>query len=146
MPQITSEQDLMRENARRLFAAPDGLARVRRSAEDWPGVDKKVWREFAAAGWLSLLLPEDKGGMGGNAIDFVTLMEGLGDLLPPEPVAPALTTVPLLAACVTEPAQIARRGAERRTNRTCLDGRAGVPVRSGAPADSRCALGRRADL
>ena len=105
MPQITDDQRLMRDNARRMFAGADGLARTRRAAENWPHVDKAVWREFAAMGWLSLLLPEAKEGMGGSASDFVVLMEGLGDLLPPEPVGPALTTAPLLAACATQLAE-----------------------------------------
>lgn len=105
MPQITDDQWLMRDNARRIFAGDNGLARTRRTAEDWPRIDKAVWREFAAMGWLSLLVPEAKEGMGGSASDFVVLMEGLGDLLPLEPVGPALTTAPLLAACATKLAE-----------------------------------------
>jgi alkylation response protein AidB-like acyl-CoA dehydrogenase len=99
MPLISDDQRLMCDNIRRLFAGAGGVARARRVADECPYVDKTVWREFVALGWLSLLLPEDEGGMGGSAADFVILMEAVADLLPPEPIVPALAAAPLLAAC-----------------------------------------------
>lgn len=104
MPQITEDQRLIVDSARRLFAGTDERARARRAAANWPRLDKTVWSEFASMGWLALLLPEANEGMGGNASDFVVLMEGVADLLPPEPVGPAMAIVPLLAACATKSA------------------------------------------
>jgi hypothetical protein len=105
MPEITGDQALMVEHARRLFAPGDGFARVRRAVSNWPEVDGTVWDEFVAKGWLLLLVPEDRGGMGGSTSDFIVLMEGLGPLLSAEPTGSALPTIQLLASCRTQPAE-----------------------------------------
>ena len=104
MPALTADQILLRDNARRLFQSRDGFALLRRQSASWPEVDTTFWREIATMGWLGLLLDEPSGGLSGSALDLVALLEGIGDLLPPEPVLPVMATLPLLAVCDTRQA------------------------------------------
>lgn len=51
------------------------------------GVDREAWAAFAELGWLSLTVPEDKGGLGGTAEDMAVLSMTLGSKLVVEPFA-----------------------------------------------------------
>jgi len=49
------------------------------------GFDLDTWRQFAELGWLSLPFAEEDGGIGGNALDMMVVMEELGRGLVAEP-------------------------------------------------------------
>ena len=56
MPQITADRSHMLTSATKLFGASGSGPRVHPESENWTEVDRTLWREFAAMGWLSLLV------------------------------------------------------------------------------------------
>lgn len=78
--------------------APRGgdLKRIRALRFETPGIDRGMWREMAALGWLALRLPEDQDGLGMGMAEFCAIAEELGAGLVPEPVIAAAAIVPLL--------------------------------------------------
>ncbi|MCO6188483.1 acyl-CoA dehydrogenase family protein [Rhizobium sp. L1K21] len=65
-------------------AGPD-VFRARR--DNGGDLDREVWSAMAEAGWLGLLLPEDKGGAGLGIAEQAVLSEALGRALLTEPLA-----------------------------------------------------------
>jgi len=80
---------------RRIVASPDGFSH-------------DVWRTMAGMGLLGLLVPAEHGGLGGGAMDAISVMEAIGDALIVEPWLP---TVALGAQLV------ARGGSEAQRQR-----------------------------
>ncbi len=78
--------------------APRGgdLKRIRALRFETPGIDRGIWREMAALGWLALRLPEDRDGLGMGMRELCVIAEELGAGLVPEPVIAAAAIVPLL--------------------------------------------------
>jgi alkylation response protein AidB-like acyl-CoA dehydrogenase len=61
-------------------------------------VDQDKWREFTDAGWLSLRLAEQEGGLGMGVSELCTIAQAVGAGLTPEPIAQAALALPLLPA------------------------------------------------
>lgn len=59
------------------------------------------WNEMAEMGWLMLAIPEEKGGLGGSAVDVLALTEGLGR---------HLVASPFITSCVLVPALLREAG------------------------------------
>ena len=78
--------------------APVGgdLKRIRALRGDSRGVDRAVWRQVVDLGWLTLLLEEDRGGLGLGVRELAAIGEELGAALVPEPVTAVAAMVPLL--------------------------------------------------
>ena len=76
--------------------APVGgdLNRIRALRGDSRGVDRAVWQQVVDLGWLTLLLDEDRGGLGVR--ELAAIGEELGAALVPEPVTAVAAMVPLL--------------------------------------------------
>src|SRR6478736_3455900 len=66
------ERDYTFEIRRRIVASPDGFSR-------------EVWRTMAEMGLLGLPLPAAYGGLGGGAVDAMSLMDAIGAALIVEP-------------------------------------------------------------
>jgi alkylation response protein AidB-like acyl-CoA dehydrogenase len=76
----------LREMLQREFTAAD----LRRSWEAG-GSDPDLWSQLAKMGVLSIMLPEADGGMGGDFVDAVLLIEELGRAAAPGPVMETVT-------------------------------------------------------
>ena len=63
--------------------------------------NRRRWHELVDLGMLGLAVPEDEGGVGGNAVDVMAVMESFGRHLVPEPY---------VATCVLAPALLAGTG------------------------------------
>lgn len=74
------------ESARSLLAGLGGHVRLRGLRGRQPGFDRAVWRTLADAGWWSVLVPEDQGGLGLGLPHAAAVCEEVGRALLPEPV------------------------------------------------------------
>lgn len=62
---------------------------------------RRRWREMAELGWLMLAIPEERGGLGGGAVEVMAVAEGIGK---------HLMAVPYVTSCVLVPALLAPPG------------------------------------
>ncbi|MGH8456583.1 MAG: acyl-CoA dehydrogenase family protein [Stenotrophobium sp.] len=95
----SEEQQQLRDSLARYIQKEYGFERRRailRSAEGW---SREVWRQFADMGLLALGVPEQHGGLGGNAVDTLAVMEMFGRGLVVEPY---LSTVVIGAQLVAQ--------------------------------------------
>ena len=82
---FTSEQDMLRDTAKRLLAEQSTVAIVR-AMEDHPvGYPPELWKQMGDLGLTGLMLPEEFGGGGQTAIEGAILYEELGRSLAPTP-------------------------------------------------------------
>jgi alkylation response protein AidB-like acyl-CoA dehydrogenase len=103
-----------------------------RRAELWaaPRLDRGLWREFAASGWFSALLPEKLDGLGLPPGEVAGLFECAGRHLVPGPFVEHVLLVPLLAGYLGDFAGLAELADGSRLL-SWWD-----PEAVGAPADS----------
>ncbi len=81
----SSEQTAMQETLRRFIERDYGFERRRELARSALGYSAGAWAQYAELGLLALPFPEEFGGLGGNAVDVMLVMElaGRGLLLEP---------------------------------------------------------------
>lgn len=82
---LSDEQVALRDMARDLFNALSPPARLR---ELWDGKPRgeQAWRSLAEQGLVGLIIAEEHGGSGGDAIDLVVMLEEAGRACAPEPL------------------------------------------------------------
>ena len=80
---LSESQQILKNNARKFFAAECPMAEVRRISETESAHDEKLWRSMAAQGFLGVLIPEDAGGMGLGMVELAALAEEMGRALVP---------------------------------------------------------------
>lgn len=95
---FTEDQRLFAEGLRDLLAKECTPAHVRAVWDDGTGHSPELWRYLADLGVLSVLVPEDAGGLGGSLVDAVLLFQELGRAAVPGPVLEHATVVAPLAA------------------------------------------------
>ncbi|MEZ4227664.1 MAG: acyl-CoA dehydrogenase family protein [Polyangiaceae bacterium] len=61
------------------------VERMRKLRETELGYAKETWAKMGELGWLSVLFPEEMGGLGGTFTDAALIIEQLGTTLVPEP-------------------------------------------------------------
>jgi alkylation response protein AidB-like acyl-CoA dehydrogenase len=85
--EASSEQRaLLADSVADFVARGTNLARVRKlrgSADDY---DRAVWNKMAELGWLSILVPEQYGGLGLGLTEMAIVAQGLARALIPEPL------------------------------------------------------------
>ena len=104
--EITDEQEMLREVARRFVREEYDFARRRAVVESALGHNPELWARFAEMGWLALPFAEDDGGLGGGPVELLLLMEAFGAGLVVEPY---LGAVVLGGGAVAEAASAAQR-------------------------------------
>ena len=95
---FTEDQRLFQQTVRDVLAKECPPEAVRAAwADDAPPVDRARWATLAELGVLSVLVPEDRGGLGMDELDLVLLLEETGRAAVPEPIVEtAAVAAPLL--------------------------------------------------
>lgn len=75
---LSDEQTLLRDSARRFIDERHGFGEARSAAANPLGFEPAHWRLFAELGWLALLIPQEDGGIGGDAQDAALVLEEFG--------------------------------------------------------------------
>lgn len=83
---LSDEQRMLAESARRYVRERCSLDDKRALARTAEGFSRERWADFARMGWLALPVPESQGGLGGGPADLALLMEELGRGLVNEPL------------------------------------------------------------
>ena len=96
---LSEEQRMLRESARRFLTDVGGAERLRHLRGTEHGFDRQVLRAMAEQGWLGILVPEERGGLGLGMTEAALLLEQAGRALAPEPVGASIVTAAALAAC-----------------------------------------------
>ncbi len=81
----TDEQNALRDTLTRFIAKDYGFEQRRALAKSETGFSRDHWAQFAELGLLALPFPEEFGGMNGNAVDTLLVMEAFGRGLVLEP-------------------------------------------------------------
>jgi alkylation response protein AidB-like acyl-CoA dehydrogenase len=97
----TEEQLALRETLQRYIARDYDFERRRALARSALGYCERAWAQYADLGLLALPFPEEFGGLGGNAIDVMAVMEMVGQGLLLEPI---LSTVVLCGSLLADAA------------------------------------------
>ena len=95
---FSDEQDMFRDTVRELFADRCPPEAVRASWDNDDGRVPGLWSALAEMGVLSVLAPEDSGGLGMDEVDLVRILEEAGYAGVPDPLMEhAAVVVPALA-------------------------------------------------
>ena len=95
---FTEDQLLFQESVRDFLVNEVTPERIRASWETDTGRDRALWQQLAELGLTGITVPEEHGGLGMDALDFVLLAQECGYVALPEPlVHTALVAVPMLA-------------------------------------------------
>jgi alkylation response protein AidB-like acyl-CoA dehydrogenase len=94
---FTEDQLLFQESVRDFLVNEVTPERIRASWETDSGRDPALWSQLAELGLTGITVPEEHGGLGMTALDFVLLAQECGYVALPEPlVHTALVAVPML--------------------------------------------------
>lgn len=90
----TDHRALLADSVADFVARGTDIARVRRLRGTRAEYDRAVWKKMAELGWLGILVPESRGGLGLGLAEMAIVARGLARALVPEP----LTATAVLAA------------------------------------------------
>ncbi|MBW2231027.1 MAG: acyl-CoA/acyl-ACP dehydrogenase [Deltaproteobacteria bacterium] len=91
------QQELLRQEIRKLLEERCPMEEVRRIAGSESGHAPELWKQLGELGWLGLALPEEHGGAGLGWVDLAVVFEEAGRVLLP---APLVSTILAGAAIV----------------------------------------------
>ncbi len=95
----TDEQLALQETLRRFIARDYDFERHRALSRSELGYSAEAWAQYADLGLLALPFPEEYGGLGGNGVDIMVVMEQVGEGLLLEPF---LSTVVLCGGIIRD--------------------------------------------
>ncbi len=95
---LDEAQTILRESANKLIDRHAGPGRFRELRETEHGFDAGRLAVVAEAGWLSLLVPEERDGLGLGATEAALVLEAAGRGLMTEPVAAMMAAARAVAA------------------------------------------------
>ena len=104
----TDEQNALRDTLTRYIAKDYPFEARRALAKSADGFSREHWKQFADLGLLALPFPEDFGGLNGNAVDTLLVMEAFGRGLVLEPY---LSTVIVAGGLVRDAGSAAQKEA-----------------------------------
>lgn len=109
MSAITAEDlSVFVEQLKRLLADRSSEAEVRRLSETPEGYDPAVWKALADLGVTGLIIDEDHGGFGGDAVALELVMEEVGAALLCSPLLSSAILAPALLQALDDDAAKAR--------------------------------------
>ena len=82
---FSESQQALRKSARDFFQKECPKSLVRAMEKDEKGYTPGLWKKMADLGWMGLIVPEQYGGVGGDYLDFVILVEEMGRACLPAP-------------------------------------------------------------
>jgi alkylation response protein AidB-like acyl-CoA dehydrogenase len=82
---FSEEQNLLRDSVRKFVEKDYSWDKRHALLNSEAGFSRQYWQSFAELGWTSLPFSEADGGMGGNALDTMIVLEELGKGLVLEP-------------------------------------------------------------
>ena len=82
---FTEEQTLLRNSVSKFLADNYKFEFFKKNSRTDPGWSPSVWKQFAELGLMAAPLPEEHGGLGGDAVDTMIVTEELGRSLVVEP-------------------------------------------------------------
>jgi len=88
---FTSDQHDFAAGLRAMLEREFTAARLRAVWDSGTGHDPELWARLAEMGVLGMMIPETSGGLGGNYLDTVLLLEELGRAAVPGPVIETMT-------------------------------------------------------
>lgn len=95
--ELTDEQLMLKEATRGVFARLAPMERVREVAASEERYDPQLWRAAADNGWLAILLPQSRGGLGLDFVDLAVVAESVGRFVVPSPILSTALAVGALA-------------------------------------------------
>ncbi len=100
--ELTDDQRAIKRTANEFLAARYKLETVRELAEDERSFTDAQWGEISELGWPGVVIPEDDGGLGLGAIEFLVIQEEMGYALAPSPLLSTVSAGLLLVAAGTD--------------------------------------------
>ncbi|UZW57387.1 acyl-CoA/acyl-ACP dehydrogenase [Sphingobium sp. JS3065] len=95
---LSDLQRMLLDSAERYIGDHYSLEHRRSLRDSADGIDHAAWQTFAELGWLSILVPEELGGLGGSMADVAVLAGALGNRCVREPfTSSAVLSCTLLA-------------------------------------------------
>ncbi|MBU1207897.1 MAG: acyl-CoA/acyl-ACP dehydrogenase [Proteobacteria bacterium] len=82
---FSDEQKMLRESARSFLETQCPKTFVREMEKDEKGYTPELWRKMADLGWMGIIFPESYGGIGGDFLDLLILLEEMGRACLPGP-------------------------------------------------------------
>jgi len=77
---FSKTEKLLVESARE-FLENEAAGRFREVESSEEGYSRSLWRKMAELGWMGILFPEKYGGMNGNFLELIFLLEEMGKVL-----------------------------------------------------------------
>ncbi len=87
---LTTEQQMLRDSVQKFIEDNYDISQRKKLAESEEGFSRENWQQYAELGWLAMPFAEEDGGIGGNAVDTMILMEEFGKGLVVEPFLPTV--------------------------------------------------------
>jgi alkylation response protein AidB-like acyl-CoA dehydrogenase len=113
---FSDDQNMMAEAARQILVDACTSERLRAQMAEGTARDDRRWATLAENGLTAVMAPEDVGGLGLGASDFVRIAEAAGYVVLPEPlVEHAGVALPMLAAAAPDHPWLAEAVDGRRT-------------------------------
>jgi alkylation response protein AidB-like acyl-CoA dehydrogenase len=94
---LTDEQRMLQDSVRRTLAQAGGLKRTRGLRGTADGFEASVHARWAAEGWLGVIVPESRGGLGLGLTELALLAMEAGRVLAPEPIAISAVIAAIMA-------------------------------------------------
>src|SRR5271156_3918702 len=88
----SEEQLALQDTLQRFISRDYDFDKRRKFSASPAGFSAEAWNQYAELGLLSLPFPEDFGGLGGNAVDIMLVMEQFGQGLLLEPFLSTVVT------------------------------------------------------
>ena len=110
---LTDEQELMRDTARRFLEKAAPVAELRKPGEAMDVRAREIWRKGCELGWAGLAAPESVGGFvlsGALAQDLAVIAEEIGRLVAPGFLVPTAVGLQALALLPLRPQRVEDAG------------------------------------
>ncbi|MEO8113158.1 MAG: acyl-CoA dehydrogenase family protein, partial [Phenylobacterium sp.] len=105
---LSEDQRLLQDSVTKALAELSPLERVRRFADTGEATAPDIWKGLADMGLPSLLIPEERGGLGLTLLEAALAAEALGRAVAPTPFLGSAVLAPLALMLAGSPAQQAR--------------------------------------
>ena len=82
---FTEDQKLIRKSAKDFLSKECPPDMTRELEDSQEGYSEDIWKKMGELGWMGLFIPEEYGGMMGEFMDIIVLMEEIGRNILPSP-------------------------------------------------------------